>query len=107
MGVRTARADPDVLYNLALLYFDRDDALVTGGRHVQAHLETLAARDPVVAVGDDYVLAVRTSLLLRGLGHALNQHRSAAAAWQPMADAVVRAAGEDPDRLLPAAATLA
>jgi aarF domain-containing kinase len=83
-----------------VLYFDRDDKLVTKGMHVQAYVEALAARDPVKTVGDDYVLVARASLLLRGLGHALNQHRSAAAAWRPMADAVLRAAGEDPDALL-------
>ncbi len=39
---------------------------MTGGRHIQDYLEDLAARDPVVTVGNDYVLAVRGGLTLIG-----------------------------------------
>ncbi len=50
-----------------------------------------------VGQGDDYVMSGRCSLMLRGLGHMLNQHRAAATAWRPFAERVVREAGQDPD----------
>ena len=100
MGFEGQRGDVDVGFAMAKLFFDADDLLATGGRNTQAYIEDLQARDPTKSIGDDFVLVARCSLMLRGLGHQLNQHRSAAKAWAPMADAVMRAAGEDPDRLL-------
>ena len=100
MGLVTARNDPDTLFRLARLYFDRDDELVTGGLHVQAYIERLQAADPLVSAPQEFVLVARASLMLRGLGHLLNQHRSAAAAWRPAAEALMREAGEDPAAVL-------
>ena len=100
MGFSTARNDPDVIYANAVLFFDRDDELVTGGKNTQAYIEELQARDATVTLGDAYVLVARCSLMLRGLGHMLNQHRSAAAAWAPIARRVLREAGEDPEKVL-------
>ena len=103
MGFATARNDPDVVFENARLFFDRDDPLVTNGRNTQAYIEELQSRDATKSVGEAYVLVARCSLMLRGLGHMLNQHRSAAAAWAPVAERVLREAGEDPDAVLPAA----
>ena len=100
MGFATERNDADVIFENAVLFFDRDDDLVTGGKNTQAYIEELQARDATVALGDDYVLVARASLMLRGLGHLLNQHRSVARAWAPLAEKVLRGAGEDPERLL-------
>jgi hypothetical protein len=86
--------DPFVGYETAKLYFDRDDKIATRGMHVQEFVEDLGARDPVTSINDDFVLAGRASMMLRGLGHALNQHRSTAGAWLPQAQRVLREAGE-------------
>lgn len=100
-GFATARNTPDALFTLAQLAFDRDDPLVTGGKHVMALMQDLQAADPTSQMADDFVLAARASLMLRGLGHMLGQHRSVAAAWAPIAERVLRDAGEDPDEVLP------
>jgi aarF domain-containing kinase len=100
MGFSGERNDPDVGYALSRLFFDADDALVTGGMNTQAYIESMQARDATKDIGDNFVLVARCSLMLRGLGHMLNQHRSAAKAWQPMADAVMREAGENPEAVL-------
>ena len=93
-GMETARRDPAVMYEYGRLYFDRDDKLVTRGRHVQAFLDGLEARDPQTRTSDDYVMVARCSMMLRGLGHILNQPRSAAKAWAPIAEKVLRDEGE-------------
>jgi aarF domain-containing kinase len=100
MGTRTARNDPDVMFEMARLFFDRDDKLVTRGKNTQAFIEELNARDAADEVGQNFVLVARCSLMLRGLGHLLNQHRSAAKAWAPIAERVLLAAGELPDGVL-------
>ena len=96
MGFATAKGDPDVSYAVARVFFDRSDSIVTGGLHVQQFLEKLSAADAVTSIGDDYVLVARASLMLRGLAGQLNQHRSTAVAWRPLAERVLREAGEDP-----------
>ena len=99
-GMTTKRGDVEVQAKLARLYWDRDDLLATEGQHVQGYLEGLSARDPVTSVEDDYILAARCGLMLRGLGHHLNQHRGLGQAWGPIADAVLKANGEDADKIL-------
>ena len=94
-GMRTRHCNPDVMYEYALLYFDRDDKLATRGKHIQAYLDSLEAVDPQGATSEDYVMVARCSLMLRGLGHILNQHRSAAKAWAPIAERVLREAGQE------------
>lgn len=100
MGWATARNDDAVAYLNSRLFFDRDDLLATDGKNTQAFLEDLEARDPRVALNRDFVLVGRASLMLRGLGHMLNQHRSAAKAWAPIAERVLRENGEDPATVL-------
>jgi aarF domain-containing kinase len=98
LGYTTARNDPGVLFQLARLYFDRDDPGVTGGRHAQALLDDLEREDPYVGAPgrDDYVMVARASVMLRALGHSLGQPRSVAKMWRGLAERVMREAGEDP-----------
>ena len=100
MGLVTKKNDPEVLYSLAQLFFDRDDPLVTRGLNTHAYIEALADADATVSMCDDFFLVARASLMLRGLGHLLNQHRSVAALWAPIAERVLREAGEDPDAVM-------
>lgn len=94
MGFRSEKGDKYVSYETSKLYFDRDDKIATQGMHVQEFIEYLSAKDPVKGINDDMVLAARAGLMLRGLGHALGQHRSTALAWLPYAQQVLREAGE-------------
>lgn len=93
LGWKSAKSDDAVTFANARLFFDRDDAIISGGKNTQAYIESLEARDRRVSLGD-FVLAGRASLMLRGLGHMLNQHRSAAQAWAPIAESVLKEAGE-------------
>jgi aarF domain-containing kinase len=90
MGFQTSKNDPTIAFLTASLYFDRDDKIATGGKHVQEYIDYLQSSDPVVKINDDYVLAVRAALMLRGLGHALNQHRGTVKEWLPFAQRVLK-----------------
>ena len=100
MGAASARGDADIGFELVRVYFDRDDLLVTRGMNTQAFIGELSAQDPPTAAAQAFVLMSRASLLLRGLGHCLNQHRSCAQAWAPIAERVLREAGAEPVRVL-------
>ena len=94
MGFKTKYSNPEVAVKLARLYFDRNNKDSTEGLHVQLYVEKLQAIDPIVAQADDYLMAGRVAVMLRGFGDALHQHRSTAQAWLPFAERVLREAGE-------------
>ena len=97
MGFETRRKDPEVAFKAARVYFDRDDKVITGNRHIQQYIEDLDAEDATTKVVDDFVLVVRANVMLRGLGHMLNQHRRASIMWKGIAEKVMRDNGEDPN----------
>jgi len=96
MGLHTQRDDPDVCFEIAKLFFDVDDPIALKGKHIQVYLEDLYSRDASKSVGEEFVLVGRCSIMLRGLGHSLNQHRSGAKAWAPFAERVMLENGERP-----------
>lgn len=82
--------DPDVIYLYSKVAYDDDRAELTGGLHIQVFMETLQGRDPIDEIPEDYILLSRSTLLIRGLAHALHQPRSIAKAWKPIAERVLR-----------------
>ena len=52
-------------------------------------MEDLEARDPIVQLPKEFLMASRCSILLRGLAHALHQERGVAKAWRPIAEQVL------------------
>ncbi|RHY31914.1 hypothetical protein DYB32_003044 [Aphanomyces invadans] len=91
MGLRTKHNYPDVLEKYMRVAFDRDDKQVTEGLNIQLFIEALEARDPIVSQADDFVMASRVSLLLRGLSYALRYPMSHAQMWSPLAKQVLAA----------------
>lgn len=89
-GFKSKKMDPDVMYLYAKVGYDQDNASLTGGKHIQMFMEDIQARDPIIELPKPYLTIVRSSLFLRGLAHALHQSRSAARAWRPIAERVLR-----------------
>lgn len=73
----------------------RDDVETLGGINIQYYIEELNRQDPITAMGDDYVMAGRVAVLLRGLGYALKYKYSPAKMWSGMARQLLRDYGED------------
>eukprot|EP01066_Platyproteum_vivax_P013805 Platyproteum_vivax@DN6233_c0_g1_i2.p1 len=90
IGVKTTYKDPWALQSRALMCIDRDDTTILGGLNVQQFFEKLDTVDPVVSMPDDYVMAFRLSLLLRGMGYVLGYPVSTAKAWHKLALKVVK-----------------
>ena len=59
-------------------------------------MEHLNALDPIEVIPDDFVMAFRVSLLLRGLSYALRyDHVSHAAEWKTLAQQVIQNDAEE------------
>jgi hypothetical protein len=59
----------------------------------QVYMEYLQDQDPVRQLPRDFIMVGRVSIMIRGLAHALNQSRSVAKAWKPIAEKVLRHEG--------------
>jgi len=95
VGYKSTHSNPDLTYIYARLMLDADNKRLTEGLHIQKFMENLEKRDPIVSLPREFVMVCRVSLMLRGLGHALKQPRSIASAWRPIAERVLREAGEE------------
>uniref|UniRef100_A0A7S3K415 Protein kinase domain-containing protein n=1 Tax=Aureoumbra lagunensis TaxID=44058 RepID=A0A7S3K415_9STRA len=95
-GFRTKTNDVDCLYELASVYFGRDDRVWIWPRNFQQWTEYMESRDPVVDLADceHFVMVVRCGMLIRGLGHLLHEHRNLASVWTPIATQVLRNEGQ-------------
>jgi predicted unusual protein kinase regulating ubiquinone biosynthesis (AarF/ABC1/UbiB family) len=89
-GFNSKRMDPEVIYLYAKVGYDQDNDELTKGVHIQMFMEDLEARDPIISLPRDFISVARASLMLRGLAHSLNQSRSVAAIWRPIAERVLR-----------------
>ena len=82
------------MYKFARVAYDEDNAELTEGKHIQLYMEHLHDEDPVEHLPQQYIMASRVSILLRGLGHAVHQSRSVAKAWKPIAEMALAEEGE-------------
>ena len=82
--------DPEVIYLFTKVSYDEDNDRLTGGMHIQMFVEDLQARDPIIAMPEDFITVYQASIRLRGLAHALRQPRSLAKAWKPIAEKVLK-----------------
>ena len=93
-GYKSQRMDEDIMYTYARVAYDEDNETLTEGKHIQLFMEELHDRDPVETLPQQYIMASRVSILLRGLGHAVHQSRSVAKEWRPIAEKALQDAGE-------------
>lgn len=92
-GYKTKYMDPNIMYRFATLSYDEDNPELTEGKHIQVYMEHLHDNDPVEHLPQQYIMASRVSILLRGLGHAVHQSRSVAKAWKPIAEQELKKEG--------------
>ena len=89
-GFKSRTMNEDVIYKYAKVSYDEDNDELTEGKHIQMFMEDLQARDPIDELPDAYIMVGRTSVMLRGLAHALRQSRSISKAWAPIAEQVLQ-----------------
>lgn len=84
-GYVSKNMNKEIMYKFARVAYDEDNEELTEGKHIQLYMEHLHDNDPVKHLPQQYIMASRVSILLRGLGHAVHQSRSVAKAWKPIA----------------------
>lgn len=70
-GFQTVKNDPEVIYKTTVVLFDRDDRVATGGLNLQQFMEEMDKKDRTVKIPENFVFAVRASILLRGIAGLL------------------------------------
>merc|ERR1712232_787469 len=89
-GYKSKSMDKDILYKYAKVAYDEDNPEITEGRHIQLFMEHLENSDPVEQLPEELIMIARVSIMLRGLAHNLQQSRSAAKLWRPIAEEVLK-----------------
>jgi hypothetical protein len=76
---------------MASVYYGRDDKLWLSPYNFAQFTEALEAKDPIsdMDLVEDYIFIVRAGLMIRGLGHVLQQHRPLCGAWRELAEKVL------------------
>jgi aarF domain-containing kinase len=93
-GYVSKNMDPEIMYKYARVGYDEDNEELTEGKHIQLFMDYLHDLDPIKDVPQQYIMASRVSILLRGLGHAVHQSRSVAKSWKPIAVKVLKEEGQ-------------
>ncbi|DAZ96465.1 TPA: hypothetical protein N0F65_006511 [Lagenidium giganteum] len=89
MGMRSEKMDAYFLEKQARVLFDRDDRTVTEGMNFQLFMEYLDTIDRFERLPDDFVMAFRASIILRGFSYWLRYRFSHAESWSTLARQVV------------------
>jgi aarF domain-containing kinase len=96
-GLQTQKDDFDTQYQLTAFYFDRDTDDVTEGLGLQAFMDEMELRDPLIQGATDFVMASRVSLMMRGMGLAFGIQLETAPVMHGIALDVLAAAGLKPN----------
>ena len=81
--------DPNVAYLLSAFYNDRDTDDVLQGKNIAEFVDWLEAKDPIRSIPEQFVMACRVSLLLRGLGKAFGMQFRMSEMWKSQAKTIV------------------
>lgn len=87
LGVKTEHSDPDVAYEMNVVYYGRMDAAWLYPRNVIQWTDWIESRDSMKDITEvEHVVMVNmVGMMLRGLGEMLQQSRNLALCWRPFA----------------------
>jgi len=94
-GTKTEKMLPDTFYEMAVVYYGRDDAAWLYPHNLLQWSDKIQAQDALGSLDEieDMVMINTCSLMLRGLGHYLQQPRNLATAWGPYAQRALKEKG--------------
>jgi aarF domain-containing kinase len=94
-GVRTKKMDPKVGYLFSCFYNDRDTHDICQGMNIANFIDYLEAQDPMVRVPEEYLMASRVSIMMRGMGKAFGLQLRMSKLWESEAAAFLKSQGVD------------
>lgn len=92
-GVLTRRNDPEVAYLFSAFYNDRDSHDVCQGLNIASFIDHLEALDPMVRLPEEYLMASRVSIMMRGMGKAFGLQLRMSKQWEKEASAFLKSQG--------------
>lgn len=90
MGAQTKYKDKDVAYRLCCFWADRDTDDILNGMNIADFLDDCEAKDPMISIPPDYLVAQRVSVLLRGMGNAFGLKVRTTDCWAQQAAEFLR-----------------
>lgn len=92
-GFRTLKMDEDVIYRTCAFWHCRDSEDILQGMNVSEFIEYMEKRDPVKKVNDEFVMAGRVSVLLRGTANAFGMKLRVSDYWRDDAKKFLKSQG--------------
>lgn len=93
VGFRTKTMNEDIIYRTAVFFNCRDSEDVTMGMNVSEFMEYLENNDPVEQINDEFVMAGRVSVLLRGMANAFGMKLRMSDYWKDEAEKFLKTQG--------------
>ena len=94
-GMRSREGKAHVAYLHACFYNDRDTPDVTMGKNMHLFAEYLEQQDPIESLPENFIMAGRVTLLLRGMAKAFGLHIKMSDMWKGEAERFLRSQGID------------
>jgi aarF domain-containing kinase len=85
MGAITKKRDFDIAYLHNAFWNDRDTADITKGMNHHVFNEWLQEQDPIITLPDEFIMAGRLNILLRGMGKAFGLKIKMSKVWEQQA----------------------
>lgn len=95
LGVKTKFRNADIAYRYSALMNDRDDFEIMQGLNLSSFSDYCERIDPIVELPDNYLMAQRMSLLLRGMGKAFGVKVVMSQMWKQQAEELLKREGVD------------
>lgn len=95
MGAVSKYHIQEAAYLLSAFYLDRDTDDVCQGKNISDFVDWIEAWDPNVKAPEEYIMACRVSLLLRGMGSAFGIKFRMSEVWKEEAEKFLKSRGID------------
>jgi aarF domain-containing kinase len=96
LGFHTEKNDPEVRWKTIKVFFDNDSPESCDGLNMQEFMEEMDRRDKAKKIPEDYVMAARAAIILRGIANLLGHPPVyIATEWKPIAQRALAMYGVD------------
>jgi len=95
MGVRTKNRNERVAYLMSAFYNDRNSKDICGDKNISTFIDWIEEQDKMVRLPEEYLMASRVSIMLRGMGNAFGLQLRMSKMWEDDAREFLRNQGID------------
>jgi aarF domain-containing kinase len=86
LKIKTKYSKKDIAYIHSSFWYDRATPDIMQGKNIHYFMEWIEAADPIVSLPNDYLMAGRMSILLRGMGKAFGIDFAMSDLWKEEAE---------------------